>query len=197
VRTTFAHLINFLSTNSVFIHDTDGSNVDWPEKFFIKALLPFIFNLKIDDHIPEDYFQTLSNLIRLVGLQVISEITDVKNLFLYTLKFIRDRPILEERSSEFGDRVLGGFLQFAQSLVQVDPELHSFFSSKDSGDLLRSYGLSNLDIIKELYDYLFYLPGENEQIDPNSNLPKCKYKTTRLHAFQLLCLVSIGDLENL
>jgi len=88
-------------------------------------------------------------------------------------------------------------LIFAETLIEIEPELRNVFDPSQNNQYIKLFNFENYDIIKELYDYLFYLPGENETIDTSSNLPKCKHRTTRVEAFKLAYILAKGHQSNL
>ena len=166
-----------------------------PQNFFLKTLLPLAYNCKNEDDISLEYFQTVSCLIKMMDRDVINTITGLPHLYVFAIKFIRERPIIETKSSEVCDKVLRGFLKLAKTLVEVEPSLRDIFLTPNKAK--EEAGLEHVDLLKDLYDFLFYIPGENEKIDPSLNLPKCKHKKTRSNVFKLLKVLSTDNEPNL
>ena len=182
--------------------DEDGAKekeeeqIGSPENYFLKKLLPLVYSCNTNDRVTLEYFQMLSNLIHNSDRETVNKITDLSRLYAFSIRFIIDRPILEDRSSEYQDKILAGFLLLAQNLVEIEPTLREIFQQENNA-LLQEFSLENVDLLKELYDFLFYLPTENEKSGASLGPPKCKHTQTRQHVFKLLRELCQDNQENL
>jgi len=172
-----------------------GEEEQNPPSFFLKTLLPLAYNCQIEDDIRLEYFEIIATLIKMMNKGILNTITDLSRLYIFAIKFIKERPIFENRSSEVSDNVLRGFVKLAETLVTIDPKLQYIFDSPNQ-DIIQA-GLNNLNLLKDLYDFLFYLPSENEKVDPALNLPKCKHKMTRAQVFKFIKALSANNEHNL
>ena len=102
-----------------------------------------------------------------------SNIFSANSILINWVNEINNRPTLEERHSDYEDKVLGGYLSLWIALLQICPQLKKYVGDSQNG----------LNFTKKLFDYLFELPKiENKE----ANLPKWKSKNTRKKAFNLL-----------
>lgn len=168
-----------------------------PHIFFLKTLLPFIYSSDASKQINLEYFQMLSNLIRISEPAALREITNLSRLYAYSIQFIINRPIIEDRASQIEDKPLSGFLLLSQTLVEIEPSLKTLFEPNSTSPLLDQFNLKNIDLMKALYDFLFCLPNGNELSSSSLGFPKFKHKRTRLHAFNFMRVLCNNDQYNL
>ena len=115
-----------------------------------------------------------------------NEEIDVPNIFSTNsilaqwINEIENRPIIEERQSDNEDKVLGGYLYLANSILQIEPRLKRYVGDTTNGD----------DFVRRLYSYVFKTPSMD---DKQANLPVCKSKVTRKRAFNLLLTLWQND----
>ena len=163
-----------------------------PKVYFLKVLFKNLPSTNSKSEKCEEMFNLLTTLVKMTsslfiftdpyGPQPENEDIDSANIFSSNSVFetcineIEKRPTLEERHSDYEDRVLGGFLNLAQTILQIAPKLRKY-----AGDEEKGYGLT-----KKLFNFLFEMPKiENKE----ANVPKFKAKATRKKAFNLLiCL---------
>ena len=203
VKDILTYMIMFLSKNSQeiigkdedFFKDQMQVEGESLQSFFLKILLPLAFNCQLDEDISFEYFEIIVGLIRIMNKEAINTIVDVSKLYIFSIKFIKERPIFEHRSSDVNDKVLRGFLKLAETLSQIEPTLQNIFDTPN--ELTKQSNLQHINLLQDLYDFLFYLPGENEKVDPNLNLPKCKHKKTRAQVFGLFKALCFNNQANL
>jgi len=206
VKDIVTYMIMFLSKNSQLIigkdddffkdqMEVEGAQPESLQSFFLKILLPLAFNCQLDEDISFEYFEIIVGLIRIMNKEAINAIADVSKLYIFSIKFIKERPIFENRSADTTDKVLRGFLKLAETLLQIEPSLQNIFDTPN--ELTVQAGLQGINLLRDLYDFLFYLPGENEKVDPALNLPKCKHKKTRAQVFSLMKALSFDNQTNL
>lgn len=163
-----------------------------PKVYFLKILLKNLPTGNYKSEKWEELFNLLTTLIKMTpalftwidpyAVQNEGEDIDAANIFSANsilnscINEINNRPTLEERHSDYEDKVLGGYLSLAIAILQICPQLKRYIGDPVNG----------LNFTKKLFDYLFELPKiENKE----ANLPKCKSKMTRKKAFSLLlCL---------
>ena len=101
---------------------------------------------------------------------------------IYQLKM---RPTYEDRYSQYTDKVLAGYLQLTQTLLDKNPALKE----------LTVQGAKGFNLVKTIFDFLFLLPSMEDQkskhrgqhsANASDQNPKCKRKLTRKKAFNLL-----------
>lgn len=160
-----------------------------PRVYLLKVLLKNLPTTTNKTEKCEELFNLLTTLIKMsaslftysdpYSSQNENEEIDASNIFSSNsvltscINEIENRPTLEERHSDFEDKVLGGYLSLAHSVLQITPQLKRF-----AGDEKHGYNLT-----KKLFNFLFEMPKlENKE----ANVPKCKAKATRKKAFNLL-----------
>ena len=201
-ETTASSADDSSTKNSSSVHNTEASDADYkvtlkpPQDFFLRSLLPLVYSCETSTSINLEYFEMISSLIHLSDREAISTITNLSRLYAFALRFIIDRPILEDRSSEVEDKILSGFLLLAHTLVKVVPSLQNLVHDKEN-PIVQEFSLQSVDLLQELYDFLFYLPTENEKAGASLGPPKCKHKRTRLHVFNLLRVLCDNNNRNL
>jgi hypothetical protein len=122
---------------------------------------------------------------------------------------IKQRPIKESRTSIIPDKILSGYLQITQALLEVSPV-----------SLKQQMGnQKTVNLVHTLFDFLFQLPNtQKDKSNTNGNLmdtfndevvhkniknqstdqdvPKCKAKLTRKRTFNLLHTLCSGCPNN-
>ena len=159
-----------------------------PKVYFLKILLKNLPTGNYKSEKWEELFNLLTTLIKMIptlftwsdpyAAQNEGEDIDAANIFSANsilnncINEINSRPTLEERHSDYEDKVLGGYMSLAIAILQICPQLKKYIGDS-----------KGLNFTKKLFDYLFELPKiENKE----ANLPKWKSKTTRKKAFNLL-----------
>lgn len=166
-----------------------------PKVYLLKVLLKNLPTTTSKTEKCEELFNLLTTLIKMTSSlftysdpyssQNDNEEIDASNIFSANsvlascIHEIENRPTLEERHSDFEDKVLGGYLSLAHAILQIAPQLKKF-----AGDERQGYNLT-----KKLFNFLFEMPKlENKE----ANVPKCKAKATRKKAFNLLLALCQG-----
>ena len=90
-------------------------------------LLPVIEagQFKKGDH--EDYFICVSKLLKFIEKEEAKRIFSTEELISRVVELLYTRPIYEDRFSEYEDKVLGGLLLVAESLLEIDAALKETF----------------------------------------------------------------------
>lgn len=175
--------------------ETDTAPYEDPKVYFLKVLLKNLPTTNSKNEKCEEMFNLLTTLIKIsaalftceepYSIQNQGEEIDPSNIFsansiLATfINEIENRPTLEERHSDYEDKVLGGYLSLAHAILQIAPQLKKFV-----GDQVKGYNFT-----QKLFNFLFEMPKlENKE----ANVPKCKAKSTRKKAFTLLISLCQG-----
>lgn len=171
-----------------------------PKEFFLKLLFPSLSKHNFEMNNYEDYFWTLASLLKISSLKSIEKIIKLVDLYVMVIRFIKERPILEDRLSEAADRVLAGLMHLAQNLLEIDPNLKLLFlnPAPEVQELLKQNNLLGFNLIEELYNYLFFFPSDDvKALQSSLSLPKCKKKLTRRKTFALLTALCFKCKDNL
>ncbi|KAL4435156.1 hypothetical protein ABPG74_003649 [Tetrahymena malaccensis] len=151
-----------------------NQNVLKTRQFFLQTLLG-LFNQFINNvHFAncDEYVQAILTLIQNFDeLQINQNFSiNIQNLYNVIIDGVQNRPIIETRYQNNQDKVLTQLFRFAQELI------------------IRKQSLASLNpqLILNMIDYLFYIPGQDMDVSNFVELPKCKHRETRQAALKLI-----------
>ncbi|CDW85633.1 ubiquitin carboxyl-terminal hydrolase family protein [Stylonychia lemnae] len=182
-------------------------DVESPKIYILRILLNNMPEINQKSDSCEEYFNLLTQLISQCKHNFIINpknesnsyqdqnklkqqiILDGKNfssnaLLEWCINQLKIRPTYEDKYSNYTDKILAGYLQLTQSVLEIDASLKNLTTNEDDG----------FNLVKTIFDFLFLLPSEEDQqikhhksdsISAN-DYPKCKRKFTRKKAFNLL-----------
>ncbi|EAR84417.2 ubiquitin carboxy-terminal hydrolase (macronuclear) [Tetrahymena thermophila SB210] len=153
-------------------------------QFFIKTLLglfeQFINNVNFANC--DEYIQAILSFIQNFDETQINQNfgINIQTLYNVIINGIQNRPIIETRYQNNQDKVLASLFRFAQELI------------------IRKQSLASLNpqLIQNMIDYLFYLPGQDMDVSNFVELPKCKHRETRQAALKMILTLCSFSQEN-
>jgi len=120
-----------------------------PKVYFLKVLLKNLPSTNSKSDKCEEMFNLLKTLIKMNSSlfswsdpydpQPESEEIDAKNIFSSNSVFetcineIENRPTLEKHHSDYEDKVMGGYLSLAHSILQIAPQLRKYAGDEEKG----------------------------------------------------------------
>lgn len=153
-----------------------------PHTIFLKSLLSFLPTLEPSLSTCEQYFNLLVKLVSdscdgAVG----GKSSDFAGLLQQLISMISAHPTIETRRGMEEDKVLVGLMSLTCTLANKDPKFKQIAGEKG--------------LIQEIFDHILF---EIPTADNHAALcpPKCKRRSSRLIAFELLTELAMDNLHN-
>lgn len=160
--------------NGIEEKEKEGSEeIEAPKIYILRMLLKNLPDKNQQSELCEEYFNLVTALIRECPQQFKINKEDVQkrsdslskeaiilgdgsfsavSLLFWCIQQLNERPTYEDRYSQVTDKILAGYLQLTQSVLEINPDLKRLIGQSKSEEK------EGFDLVTMIFKFLFQLP---------------------------------------